>query len=391
LVVGLQLTTSTYKVEEIQKQVRDYWNRYVKGDGSSMKGGVALYGEAKFKGNCRKCGKYGHKAADCRGGPGPNGNDGRTQINPGPGKSNKDRECSKCKKKGHYARECRGGAPKQENRTAVESMFVGIHHAGDLCGECAAAANSTKTKRESRWLIDSGASVHICKDRDLLKDVKNVSETVVIGDGTEVVATLSGTVNLITTEKGKQLSLSNVLYAPEFTKNIISVARLTLNGNTVSFDDRSMIISNGTNQLTCKRDLRSGPGGMFYITGVVWKQLSYDVSSKTVESSKPERGEKTAKIVVPGKSNERGRNTIKVDINKAHKLLGHVGLKSLKETAKLYDWDLLGKLEVCVGCIEAKAKAKPIAKTTITKACCPGERLFIDRHQRALRQIRNWQ
>jgi hypothetical protein len=55
-----------------------------------------------------------------------------------------------------------------------------------------------------------------------------------------------------------------------------------------------------------------------------------------------------------------------------------VGLKSLKETAKLYDWDLLGKLEVCVGCIEAKAKAKPIAKTTITKACCPGERLFID-------------
>ena len=40
----------------------------------------------------------------------------------------------------------------------------------------------------------------------------------VIGDGTEVVATLERYSKLITTEKGKQLSLSNVLYAPEFTK-----------------------------------------------------------------------------------------------------------------------------------------------------------------------------
>jgi hypothetical protein len=31
--------------------------------------------------------------------------------------------------------------------------------------------------------------------------------------------------------------LSNVLFAPEFTKNIISVARLTSNGNSVSFTD----------------------------------------------------------------------------------------------------------------------------------------------------------
>jgi hypothetical protein len=38
LVVGLQLTTNTYKVEEIQKQVRDYWNRYVKSEGNATEG-----------------------------------------------------------------------------------------------------------------------------------------------------------------------------------------------------------------------------------------------------------------------------------------------------------------------------------------------------------------
>ena len=38
LVVGLQLTTNTYKVKEIQKQVRDYWNRYVKSEGNATEG-----------------------------------------------------------------------------------------------------------------------------------------------------------------------------------------------------------------------------------------------------------------------------------------------------------------------------------------------------------------
>ncbi len=70
-----------------------------------------------------------------------------------------------------------------------------MHFASDLCGGSVAAANSTSTRKESRWLIDSGSSVHICKDRSLLKNERLLSKSVVIGDGTEVVATLSGTVS----------------------------------------------------------------------------------------------------------------------------------------------------------------------------------------------------
>ncbi len=214
---------------------------------------------------------------------------------------------------------------------ACLSAFITL---GICATNCAAEANSTETRKESRWMIDSRASVHICKDRDLLKNMKNVSETVVIGDGTKVVTRLSSFVNLVTTEKGKQLSILNVLYALEFTKNIISIACLTSNGNTMSFNDRAMIISNGTNQLTCKRDLRSGLDGMFYITGVVWKQSSYDVLQKPVDQ-RPERKRLKISYILT----QRKRSEIKVDINKAHKLLGHVGVKISKETAKLYDWD----------------------------------------------------
>ena len=66
--------------------------------------------------------------------------------------------------------------------------------------------------------------MHICKDRDLLKNVRSVNKSVVIGDGTEIVATVCGTVKLRTIGTGEQLVLSNVLFAPEFTKNVISVA-----------------------------------------------------------------------------------------------------------------------------------------------------------------------
>ncbi len=39
----------------------------------------------------------------------------------------------------------------------------------------------------------------------------------------------------------------------------------------------------------------------------------------------------------------------------------------------------VGELEVCADCIDAKArKAKDVPKSTLQKASCPGERLFID-------------
>jgi hypothetical protein len=42
---------------------------------------------------------------------------------------------------------------------------------------------------------------------------------------------------------------------------------LMSNGNRVSFDDDAMVISNGKDELKCKRDVSNGPGGMFYVAG----------------------------------------------------------------------------------------------------------------------------
>jgi hypothetical protein len=68
----------------------------------------------------------------------------------------------------------------------------------------------------------------------------------------------------------------------------------------------------------------------------------------------------------------------KVDINKFHKLLGHVGDQKLKTTARDFGIELKGEIAPCVSCKLAKAKKKAINKVAVNKSQVPMERLFVD-------------
>jgi hypothetical protein len=93
-----------------------------------------------------------------------------------------------------------------------------------------------------------------------------------------------------------------------------------------------------------------------------WKTVTGDENPATVEQ-KP--------TVLP-------KMPTKLDINKAHDVLGHEGEALLLKTYKRLDVTLTGALKPCEGCGFAKAKAKAASKTTSTKATKPGERLFLD-------------
>jgi hypothetical protein len=67
-----------------------------------------------------------------------------------------------------------------------------------------------------------------------------------------------------------------------------------------------------------------------------------------------------------------------IDINEAHDMCGHKGEPLLRKTYKRLGDELTGKLRSCKGCCFAKAKAKLVSKTALTKATKPGERLFLD-------------
>jgi len=70
---------------------------------SAANNGKKFKFKKQFKGNCNKCGKYGHKASDCRSNPNNN-------QQPRQGTNNKQRfngKCHNCGKWGHKASDCR--------------------------------------------------------------------------------------------------------------------------------------------------------------------------------------------------------------------------------------------------------------------------------------------
>ena len=88
---------------DMQQKIRAYYKRKV--ENKEKAGGekyVAMAAfQKKFKGLCRSCGKFGHKAADCRSKDKKTGQTGY-KTNP----SNRNLECTHCGKKGHLESTC---------------------------------------------------------------------------------------------------------------------------------------------------------------------------------------------------------------------------------------------------------------------------------------------
>lgn len=79
------------------------------------------------------------------------------------------------------------------------------------------------------WIIDTGASCHVCFDLTLFHSTESISNTsVVLPDGTNLSVTISGTIRLT-----ENLILHSVLYVPNFKFNLLSISALTYN-NSIS-------------------------------------------------------------------------------------------------------------------------------------------------------------
>ncbi|KAH6785633.1 hypothetical protein C2S51_038088 [Perilla frutescens var. frutescens] len=77
---------------------------------------------------------------------------------------------------------------------------------------------------KSEWIIDSGASIHMCCNIKLMHTLRKLNEAqrIFLPDGSSVTADYAGEVKLTET-----IILKNVLFAPTFTHNLISVGELT--------------------------------------------------------------------------------------------------------------------------------------------------------------------
>ena len=98
-------------------------------------------------------------------------------------------------------------------------------------------ALSTSAGSHDSWIVDSGATCHMCNDRKLFVELCNLEKPleVTLGDGYNLDAIGCGVVILETklpSGKTKKCKLNDVLYVPKLSYNLLSVSKISDAGKT---------------------------------------------------------------------------------------------------------------------------------------------------------------
>ena len=198
------------------------------------------------------------------------------QYNPNFKQYNGGGPCYKCGQGGHIARNCDRQANRSNYQRREEGNFTNCNQRkegnftnfnqrkednlvsnfknfsigyDDDIALATSTSNANIEKRE--WFIDSGASKHMTFNKDGFSEYFPYSQAteVYLGDDSIILAEGEGTVRIplyINSERElKELKLQKVLYIPKLTKNLVSVAAMTLNGAEVYFDkERCIVLKN---------------------------------------------------------------------------------------------------------------------------------------------------
>ena len=121
VVEGMDKITLT----EVKAKIRAFYKQKFKAEKSTIKEKELALFAGQFKGNCRNCGKQGHKAAECRSKPMKNekSKDGNNKNKDGVGKHIKCYNCNKFA--GHLSKDC-PEKRKDKDKAPEHGMFVGM-------------------------------------------------------------------------------------------------------------------------------------------------------------------------------------------------------------------------------------------------------------------------
>jgi hypothetical protein len=109
-------------------------------------------------------------------------------------------------------------------------------------------ANAAIAADSYSWIVDSGASRHICRRKRSFLSLKPISGVILTANGTTLKVHSEGRIELTIIVSGRQqkLILERVLYVPECSFNLLSVYELTRDGMAVQAEHDSLRICQGT-------------------------------------------------------------------------------------------------------------------------------------------------
>ena len=168
--------------------------------------------------------------------------------------------CNHCGKIGHIKRNCFELQKKKEEpcfkkkpHKACTTVERFQSNDGDSDSDVVAlvaresALSSTNKEKKYSWIIDSGATSHMCRESDAFTECMKLTqpEEILLGDGTVVRAAGKGTVLLDVAVGHNQIQkckLNDVLFIPELAYNLLSVSKIAKLGKTMKFVSSECVI-----------------------------------------------------------------------------------------------------------------------------------------------------
>jgi hypothetical protein len=156
---------------------------------------------------------------------------------------NTNRHCNFCDKDGHDESKCFKKmatleAAMKKHNISIDSTSSSHGHALSTSG-FSFNSNSTTTSSSDEWLIDSGASYHMAKDKAIFSSLNECNtKKIFVGDDRSLSVVGSGIVQV---DNGH---FNDVLCVPSLSCNLLSVYQITHSGEgkTVEFSPHQVVI-----------------------------------------------------------------------------------------------------------------------------------------------------
>jgi len=285
--------------------------------------------------------------------------------------------CWLCGQSGHISRDCqqrprgkgvtRAGAHVATVATTPAKPQTAAAFKGTAKDDVAylfmAGGNTTMSDGRQQWIIDSGATSHMCSDRDAFVAYERITpRDVVLGNGSTIDAVGVGKVQLcVRTDVGAHtITLCDVLHVPLLEKNLVSVARVTHSGLCANFIGTACSVVDRDNHtvLTATRT------GDVYVVDCLSDTVSG--GSHTPSTGAPTRQE-SAQPASSGPVASAPLATL------WHQRLGHVSHAGVIDMTKLVTGmpsraALQQHTPFCVACAQGKQHATPVPKVASTRA-----------------------
>ena len=254
-------------------------------------------------------------------------------------------KCHHCGKFGHIRRNCsewmkqKRGANEKEARGAkvkVNRAEVRRRDSSSSDGDCVGlmvnhVLSASSTGRLNEWIVDSGATCHMCCDDKLFDEFHSLKQPleVMLGDGYAVEATGRGTVVLELTSVGGKASrckLHEVLYVPDLSYNLLSVSKAAKAGKVVKFTETGCEILDSDMKVIA---VATRVGSLYHLSCQADnEQANAAVSEETKEDA-------------------------------WHRRYGHLGVRNLQKLAKEklvddFDYNASRETSFCESCVEGK-------------------------------------